>query len=94
LNGLNILYPCRFVEYEDIEDAAEAVFNLNGFDLVGRAIKVSLAQANQVNKLSTTQQAIWNNDEWFQQHVTGKMSQEDQDKVSQQQQDQIELRNS
>ena len=80
-----------FVEYEDADDAAEAIFNMDGSDLLGRTMKVSLAQLNQLNKLSTTQQAIWSNDEWFQQHVSGEMSKEEQEKINQQQQDMKEL---
>ncbi|KAL3897160.1 MAG: hypothetical protein SGARI_006983, partial [Bacillariaceae sp.] len=40
-----------FVEFEDADDAAEAVFNMDGSDLMGRSIKVSLAQQNQLNKM-------------------------------------------
>lgn len=57
-----------FVEYEDAEDAEEALFNMDGAELLGRFLKVSLAQANQVNKLTTkSNEAIWKSDEWFQQ---------------------------
>ena len=63
-----------FVEFEDPDDAEEAIFNMNGAELMGRFIKVSMAQANQVNKLSSgagggggeNSQAIWKSDEWFQ----------------------------
>lgn len=81
-----------FVEYEDAEDATEAIFNMDGADLLGRTITVNMAQANQFSKLSTTQRAIWSSDEWFQQHAGGKLSQEDQAKLTQRQQDQQELR--
>ena len=68
-----------FVEYDDADDAAEAIFNMDGADLMGRTLKVSMAQPNQLNKLAkgsggalpVSQQAIWSNDEWFQQHVMG-----------------------
>jgi peptidyl-prolyl isomerase E (cyclophilin E) len=58
-----------FVEYEDADDATEAIFNMDGADLSGRTLRVSVAQPNQLNKLSTAQQAIWSSDEWFQQQV-------------------------
>jgi peptidyl-prolyl isomerase E (cyclophilin E) len=58
-----------FVEYRDAEDAQEALFNLDGSQLLGRFIKVSLAQANQVNKLSSSSDPIWKSDEWFQQNT-------------------------
>jgi peptidyl-prolyl isomerase E (cyclophilin E) len=57
-----------FVEYEDADDAEEAIFNMDGAELLGRTIKVRLAQPNQVNKLS---EAIWKSDEWYQRQVVG-----------------------
>lgn len=63
---------------------------------MGRTIKVSLAQQNQLQKLSSSShnsapKAIWNSDDWFQQHVAGN-SPEEQEKQRQQQQDQRVLR--
>lgn len=81
-----------FVEYEDAEDASEAIFNMDGADLMGRTIRVSMAQMNQLNKLSTTQQAIWSSDEWFQQYVVGKPTPEEQESLHAQSQDQQALR--
>jgi len=88
-----------FVEYEDADDANEAIFNMDGADLMGRTIRVSMAQMNQLNKLSTsststtnTQQAIWSSDEWFQQHVTGQLNPEEREKLQNQVQDQQNLR--
>lgn len=61
-----------FVEYEDAEDAEEAVFNMDGGELLGRTLKVNLAQANQLHKLSDNKsEAIWKSDEWFQKNVAG-----------------------
>lgn len=62
-----------FVEFEDADDAGEAIFNMDGAELMGRAIKASLAQPNQVNKFSSSSasEAIWKSDEWFQTHVGG-----------------------
>eukprot|EP00934_Nitzschia_sp_Nitz4_P006332 Nitzschia sp. Nitz4//scaffold25_size161228//129122//129636//NITZ4_002453-RA/size161228-processed-gene-0.170-mRNA-1//1//CDS//3329544655//6322//frame0 len=80
-----------FVEFEDPDDAAEAIFNMDGADLMGRTIKVSMAQQNQLNKLSTTQQAIWSNDEWFQKHATNQITPEEQEKQQLQEQDKAEL---
>ncbi|MGK3740970.1 MAG: RNA recognition motif-containing protein, partial [Bacillariaceae sp.] len=54
--------------------ASECIFNMDGSDLKGRTIKVSLAQQNQLSKLSSQNakgQAIWSSDDWFQQHVIG-----------------------
>ena len=76
-----------FVEYNDADDAAEAIFNMDGADLLGSTIRVSIAQPNQLHKLSANNaagsegrgsgsvnplhQAVWSNDEWFQQNVAG-----------------------
>lgn len=59
------------MEYEDADDAEEAIFNLHGSELLGRTIKVSLAQPNQVNKLSSNNEAVWKSDEWFKQYTGG-----------------------
>lgn len=68
------------MEYMDADDAAEAIFNLDGSELLGRTIQVSLAQPNQINKLSgggasasssSFNEPIWKSDEWFQQLVSG-----------------------
>jgi peptidyl-prolyl isomerase E (cyclophilin E) len=40
-----------FVEYEDADDADEAIFNMDGAELSGRTVSVSVAQPNQVNRL-------------------------------------------
>jgi peptidyl-prolyl isomerase E (cyclophilin E) len=56
-----------FVEFEDPEDAAEAIFNMDGAELMGRTLHVSLAQPNQMNLSS--HQAVWSTDEWFQQQA-------------------------
>lgn len=55
------------VEFEDPEDAAEAIFNMDGADLMGRTLHVSLAQPNQMSLSS--HQAVWSTDEWFQQQA-------------------------
>jgi peptidyl-prolyl isomerase E (cyclophilin E) len=61
-----------FVEFEDADDADEAIFNMDGAELSGRTIAVSVAQANQVHRLSdqpTSSEAVWKSDEWFQKQV-------------------------
>lgn len=64
-----------FVEFEDADDAGEASFNMDGAELMGRTIRASLAQPNQVSKFSSSSssssQAIWKSDQWFQSHVGG-----------------------
>lgn len=58
-----------FVEYQDADDAAEAIYNMDGAKLYGRVLNVNLAQHNQVNLVST--KAVWTTDEWFQQQNDG-----------------------
>ena len=53
-----------FVEFEEADDATEAIFNRHGANLMGRTLQVSMAQANQANKLT---EPVWNSDEWYQQ---------------------------
>ena len=70
-----------FCEFSSADDAEECIFNMDGADLAGRTIAVSVAQANQVRKLSSTKsggraatatsssEAVWNSDEWFQRQM-------------------------
>jgi RNA recognition motif-containing protein len=46
-----------FVEYVDADDADEAIFNMDGAELLGKALSVSVAQPNQVHRLTTAQQS-------------------------------------
>mmetsp|Transcript_18814 Transcript_18814/g.43565 ORF Transcript_18814/g.43565 Transcript_18814/m.43565 type:complete len:168 (+) Transcript_18814:1122-1625(+) len=87
-----------FVEFDDPDDAAECVFNMDLSDLCGRTIKVSLAQQNQLGKLSAAAegqsrgtQAIWSSDEWFREHVVGD-DKEDRRKAKDAQQDKDALK--
>jgi RNA recognition motif-containing protein len=73
--------------------ARECIFNMDGSDLKGRTIKVSLAQQNQLSKLSSQNakgQAIWSSDDWFQQHVVG--DEDTKQKVDEAQQDKKTLK--
>ena len=61
-----------FVEFQDSDDATEAIFNMDGAELLGRTIRASLAQPNQVHKFSSgTQAAIWKSDDWYQANLGG-----------------------
>lgn len=64
-------------------------------DLCGRTIKVSLAQQNQLSKLTsqggTKGQAIWSSDEWFQEHMVGGTA-EDRQKAKDAEQDKDTLK--
>jgi RNA recognition motif-containing protein len=43
-----------FVEYKGADDADEAVFNMDGAEYMGRVLRVSLAQPNQLRKLASS----------------------------------------
>ena len=62
-----------FVEFEESEDAAEAIYNLDGSELMGRTLTVNLARAAGQVKLGS-KQAVWSQDEWFQ-NQTGEKEQ-------------------
>ena len=49
------------MEFDDPDDAAEAIFNLHGSELYGRTLNVSVAQPHQV-KLGS-KRAVWITDE-------------------------------
>lgn len=42
-----------FVEFVDADDAQEAVYNVDGAELLGKVLRVNLANPNQANKLSS-----------------------------------------
>ena len=54
-----------FVEFQDTDDAGEAIFNMDGAELFGRVLNVNLAQNNQIS-LGSTNKAVWTTYEWFQ----------------------------
>ena len=58
-----------FVEYQDADDAAEAIYNMDGSELFGRVLNVNLAQNNQISLGSN--KAVWTQDEWFQHQADG-----------------------
>mmetsp|Transcript_17208 Transcript_17208/g.42946 ORF Transcript_17208/g.42946 Transcript_17208/m.42946 type:complete len:146 (+) Transcript_17208:85-522(+) len=83
-----------FVEFDDPEDASECIFNMDMSDLCGRTIRVSLAQQNQLSKLSQAdsgKEAIWSSDQWFQEHAQGN-TKEDRQKAKDAHQDKETLR--
>jgi RNA recognition motif-containing protein len=61
-----------FAEFASAEDAEEAIFNLDGAELLGQTLSVSVAQPNQVSRLTSSSdatEAVWNQEEWFQKQV-------------------------
>jgi peptidyl-prolyl isomerase E (cyclophilin E) len=55
-----------FVEFDLEEDAADAVDNMDGAELMGKTIRCNLAKA--MPKLEAGQ-AAWNSEEWIQQNA-------------------------
>ena len=53
-----------FVEYNDAEDASEAMYNLDGAELYGRVLTVNLAQQGRLN-ITNSNKAVWSTDEFF-----------------------------
>jgi peptidyl-prolyl isomerase E (cyclophilin E) len=56
-----------FLEFVDSDDANEAIYNMDGAELFGRALTVNVAQADKMNLGSS--KALWSTDEWFKEHA-------------------------
>lgn len=52
-----------FIEFEEPDDASEAIYNCDGAEILGRSLSVNLAQAHR-HKLGSAK-AVWSTDEWF-----------------------------
>ena len=68
-----------FVEYEEADDATEAIYNRHGSQLLGRTLTVNMAQASQATKLTNPTEAVWQGDEWFQQQQQQQQQQEEEE---------------
>ncbi|XP_019874383.1 peptidyl-prolyl cis-trans isomerase E [Aethina tumida] len=56
-----------FIEFENAEDAAAAIDNMNDSELFGRTIRVNLAKPQRIKEGST--RPVWSEDAWLQQHA-------------------------
>ncbi|KAL7738288.1 hypothetical protein ACLKA6_006618 [Drosophila palustris] len=56
-----------FIEYENYEDAASAIDNMNDSELCGRTIRVNLAKPVRVKEDSF--KPVWADDDWLQKHA-------------------------
>ena len=56
-----------FVEFEEKEDAASAIENMNDAEICGRTIRVNLAKPLRASEAST--RAVWQNDQWLQKYA-------------------------
>lgn len=65
-----------FVEFDDPDDAAEAIYNMDGATFLQHTLSCSTAQPNQLHKL--TEEAVWKSDEWFQQQTNNNQKAEQQ----------------
>ncbi|XP_065571331.1 peptidyl-prolyl cis-trans isomerase E-like [Artemia franciscana] len=69
-----------FLEYENAEDAASAIDNMNESELFGRTIRVNIAKPQKFKEAST--RAVWAEDTWLQEHAGKTVSQEDEESVT------------
>ena len=56
-----------FVTFELEQDAAEALYNMDGSELFGRVLRVNVAKAMS-HKLGSSK-AVWSADSWFQESL-------------------------
>eukprot|EP00741_Cyanophora_paradoxa_P018249 tig00021043_g17622.t1 len=52
-----------FLEYEDHEDAEEAIFNMNHSEFMGKQLKVNYSRPRQATGSSA--RAIWDDEDWI-----------------------------
>ena len=62
-----------FVEYETVDDAADAIDNMNEAEIFGRTIRVNVAKP--MNRREGSARAVWDDDQWLQQHAGTKADQ-------------------
>ena len=55
-----------FLEFVDSDDANEAIYNMDGAELFGKALTVNVAQAEKMRLGSS--KALWSTDAWFKEH--------------------------
>ncbi|XP_064456104.1 peptidyl-prolyl cis-trans isomerase E-like [Ornithodoros turicata] len=65
-----------FVEFEQAEDAAAAIDNMNDSELFGRTIRVNVAKPMKIKEGST--RPVWADDSWLKEHA-GETLQKDED---------------
>ncbi|XP_052866588.1 peptidyl-prolyl cis-trans isomerase E [Anopheles cruzii] len=64
-----------FIEFENAEDAAAAVDNMNDSELCGRTIRVNTAKPQRIKEGSN--RAVWADDNWLQQHAGATLGSKD-----------------
>ncbi|KAI8430261.1 hypothetical protein MSG28_000595 [Choristoneura fumiferana] len=56
-----------FIEFENAEDAAAAIDNMNDSELFGRTVRVNIAAPQRIKEGST--RPVWSEDTWLQKHA-------------------------
>ena len=56
-----------FVEFADTDDANEAIYNMDGAELLGKALTCNVAQADKMSLESSN--ALWSTDDWYRKHA-------------------------
>jgi len=56
-----------FLEFVNSDDANEAIYNMDGAELLGKALTCNVAQADKMSLGSS--QALWSTDEWYREHA-------------------------
>ncbi|KAM3958237.1 LOW QUALITY PROTEIN: peptidylprolyl isomerase cyclophilin-33 [Aphomia sociella] len=65
-----------FIEFENAEDAAAAIDNMNDSEVFGRTIRVNIAAPQRIKEGST--RPVWSDDNWLQKHAGETLSIEKQ----------------
>eukprot|EP00804_Cyclotella_cryptica_P008756 CCRYP_018479-RB/>CCRYP_018479-RB protein AED:0.38 eAED:0.40 QI:0/0/0/1/0/0/2/0/196 len=63
-----------FLEFVDADDASEAIYNMDGAEIFGKALTVNVAQAEKMTLGSN--KAVWSSEEWFKEQVGAKEEEE------------------
>mmetsp|Transcript_56616 Transcript_56616/g.120216 ORF Transcript_56616/g.120216 Transcript_56616/m.120216 type:complete len:138 (+) Transcript_56616:163-576(+) len=68
-----------FLEFVDSDDANDAIYNMDGAELFGKALTVNVAQADKM-KLGSSK-ALWSTDDWYRESAGDKQEGENSKKV-------------
>ena len=59
-----------FLEFDDADDAKEAIYNMDGAELFGKALTVNVAREEKINLGDS--KAVWSNEDWFKEQAGAK----------------------
>lgn len=63
-----------FLEFDDADDAKEAIYNMDGAELFGKALTVNVAREEKMQLGDS--KAVWSNEEWFKEQAGAKETEE------------------